>query len=238
MTKWVALSAVGILGAVACAPASEPEDRTFDLEIADGALSDPGDLAVKQGDTVTINWNADEPVNVHLHGYDIEVEAAPDEPGIMTFEADATGGFSITLHELGAGSHEHEDDDHDADSGEMCIEPIPDGLSPQLSIEATPSMGSMEFDVSVILEDPPEAGSVHWHLYTDGDLTQMVESSSTSVEFASPGDYQLMAVLSSDATHCEYDVSAMTMVTVEEGDHEDDDEDEEVTLTKLVVNPR
>ena len=120
----------------------------------------------------------------------------------------------------------------------MCIEPIPDGLSPQLSIEATPSMGSMEFDVSVILEDPPEAGSVHWHLYTDGDLTQMVESSSTSVEFASPGDYQLMAVLSSDATHCEYDVSAMTMVTVEEGDHEDDDEDEEVTLTKLVVNPR
>jgi hypothetical protein len=97
----------------------------------------------------------------------------------------------------------------------------------------------------VILEDPPEAGSVHWHLYTDGELTQMVESSSTSVEFASPGDYQLMAVLSSDATHCEYEVSAMTMVTVEEGDHEgedheSDEEDEsgEVNLTKLVVNPR
>jgi hypothetical protein len=37
-------------------------------------------------------------VQVHLHGYDIESDVAPNHPGSLRFTANATGRFPIEIH--------------------------------------------------------------------------------------------------------------------------------------------
>jgi hypothetical protein len=60
---------------------------------------------VKQGDTVTLRWTADEPVAIHLHGYEIEKTIKPEAPTVFSFKVHATGRFSITAHGFGAQAH-------------------------------------------------------------------------------------------------------------------------------------
>jgi len=73
--------------------------RRFDLRIENGRVADGGKtIAVKRGDRVEINWRADRPMVLHLHGYDIEVEPRPERPATMTFNARATGRFAVETH--------------------------------------------------------------------------------------------------------------------------------------------
>ncbi len=44
---------------------------------------------------------SEEPVEVHVHGYDLEEEVEPGEPAILAFEADVTGRFEIEDHDTG-----------------------------------------------------------------------------------------------------------------------------------------
>ena len=78
---------------------------TFDLVIDGGRLAD-GRTVVKvtEGDRVTLRWTSAKPIELHLHGYDIEAKVTPREPTTMTFEAFATGRFPIALH--GSGHHD------------------------------------------------------------------------------------------------------------------------------------
>jgi len=72
---------------------------TFDLTVAHGRVPDTMRLIrVKQGDVVRLRWSADQPVTLHLHGYDIEKHV---EPG-TTFTAYATGRFPVHVHAQGA----------------------------------------------------------------------------------------------------------------------------------------
>jgi len=48
---------------------------------------------------VTLRWTSDIPVEVHLHGYDLEEEVSPGEETDLSFEADLTGRFEIEEHE-------------------------------------------------------------------------------------------------------------------------------------------
>jgi hypothetical protein len=237
---WLAAAvAVGLAG---CAPASDPEDRNFDLEIAGGALTESGNLSVKQGDNVTINWTTDEPVSVHLHGYDIEIEVSPDEPEEMALEADATGGFDISLHALGKDyedAHSHDD----TETGVRCDEDGPSGTAPQLNVVTVRLDDPTEFEVHVDVE-AVSPRDLHWHLYENGVLLSMAAGPMAKVILETPGEHTLMAKLAAES-HCEYEISAMTTVTVEEGaegvnDEEDraDEGEIEVVLTRLVVNPR
>ena len=86
--------------------AADPPAALFTIEIKGrkvvGALTT---LRVKYGDMVTLRWRTDEPVRLHLHGYDIEALAKPDSPAAFTFKAYATGRFPITAHGFGAPTH-------------------------------------------------------------------------------------------------------------------------------------
>ena len=119
----VAVLTAALALAVAACGGGDPEEHTFELRVEGGALAQGASLLeVKKDDTVTITVSADEPISFHLHGYDIEKEAAPDAPATLAFTADATGSFPFTIHLLG-GSHEgeegHDDDDksHDEEEG-------------------------------------------------------------------------------------------------------------------------
>ena len=88
------------LAAVAACGSSDPEDLSFNLTISDRGLK-PDVVKVKQNDTVTIEFDTDEPGSVHLHGYDLERDVVQGETATMSFAANATGNFSLTFHPVG-----------------------------------------------------------------------------------------------------------------------------------------
>jgi FtsP/CotA-like multicopper oxidase with cupredoxin domain len=55
-------------------------------------------LRTTEGERVELRWTADEPVVLHLHGYDIETRVAPDKPAVTSFTARLTGRFPVAIH--------------------------------------------------------------------------------------------------------------------------------------------
>ena len=87
-------------------------ELTFDLKIEGGRVLDAMQLIrVTEGDVVKLRWTTDQPIVLHLHGYDIENRVVPGTVTELAFTADATGRFPVHIHELGAGAggHAHED---------------------------------------------------------------------------------------------------------------------------------
>ena len=65
---WVATIASGV----------SAKEVTFVLRIENGQLPENMRLIrVKQNDVVKLEWSADRPTTIHLHGYDIEKEITP-----------------------------------------------------------------------------------------------------------------------------------------------------------------
>ena len=85
---------------------------TYVLRIENGHVPENMRLIrVTQGDVVTLQWSADKPSVVHLHGYDIEKRVVPGMITDLTFTARATGRFPVNLHGTGTetAGHGHED---------------------------------------------------------------------------------------------------------------------------------
>jgi heme/copper-type cytochrome/quinol oxidase subunit 2 len=82
-------------------PADEPQERIYDVAIEGGVMS-PDEISVEEGDFVTLRFTSESPVEVHIHGYDLEEEVSPGEEAELSFEADATGQFEIEDHETEA----------------------------------------------------------------------------------------------------------------------------------------
>ncbi len=92
--------------------AANAAEVTYALTIANGRVPDNMRLIrVKQNDVVKLEWRTDKPLNVHLHGYDIEQELKPGTVTEMTFTARATGRFTVELHigRTPSGGHAHGD---------------------------------------------------------------------------------------------------------------------------------
>ena len=79
-------------------PSAAPATRSFDMEIRDGAMS-PEEVSVREGDRVNMGITSDSPVEIHVHGYDLEEEVEPGDPTELSFEADLTGRFPMEDHE-------------------------------------------------------------------------------------------------------------------------------------------
>jgi FtsP/CotA-like multicopper oxidase with cupredoxin domain len=79
---------------------SQPaEPEVFRISVKGGVLDgDPQTFSVKKNDTVRIVVSSDAPDQIHLHGYDIEKEAAPGKPASFNFKADVEGSFIIESH--------------------------------------------------------------------------------------------------------------------------------------------
>ncbi len=81
------------------------QEQRFGLAIREGVMI-PDEITVGEGDEVRLRITSNEPLNFHLHGYDLEEEIEPDEPTELAFDATITGRFEIeneqTHEELGA----------------------------------------------------------------------------------------------------------------------------------------
>ena len=85
---------------------------TFALAISNGHVPASMRLIrVKQNDMVKLEWSTDKPMQIHLHGYDIEKELKPGTVTEMAFAARATGRFTVAPHTGAApgGGHSHGD---------------------------------------------------------------------------------------------------------------------------------
>jgi hypothetical protein len=78
------------------------ENRVFELAIhREGPAATSQVLTVRQNDQVIIRLSSDKPVQVHLHGYDIEKDVVPNAVTSLRFVASATGRFPIEIHSRG-----------------------------------------------------------------------------------------------------------------------------------------
>jgi hypothetical protein len=87
-------------------------ELTFDIKIERGRVPDTMRLIrVNEGDVVKLRWTSDQPIVLHLHGYDIEKRVAPGAITELAFTAYATGRFPIHVHAQGAGAGGHARED-------------------------------------------------------------------------------------------------------------------------------
>ena len=81
--------------------AGEPQKRIYDVAIQSGTMN-PNEISVQEGDFVTLRLSSESPVEIHLHGYDLEGDVLPGEETDLSFEAEDTGRFEIEDHETEA----------------------------------------------------------------------------------------------------------------------------------------
>ena len=69
------------------------------VAIEGGKVADnQGVIKIAQGDHVTLNFSSDETHNLHIHGYDIDVEVGTGSHAMVDFKATATGRFPVEIH--------------------------------------------------------------------------------------------------------------------------------------------
>lgn len=82
--------------------------RTFELRIAQRRVPPTQRvLRATEGERVELRWAADEPLVLHLHGYDIETRVAPGKPAVTAFAARLTGRFPVEIHGEGGAKQRH-----------------------------------------------------------------------------------------------------------------------------------
>jgi hypothetical protein len=91
----------------ACLALAQASLRSFEIEIAERRVP-PAQrvLRATEGERVELRWTSDEPLSLHLHGYDIETRVAPGKPAVTAFVARLTGRFPVAIHAEG-GKHRH-----------------------------------------------------------------------------------------------------------------------------------
>jgi FtsP/CotA-like multicopper oxidase with cupredoxin domain len=80
-------------------PAPPPEPEVTRVRIRGGeVVGGPPDITVENGDVVRIVVSSDAPDDIHLHGYDVEKQAAPGQPALFEVKADLEGSFEMESH--------------------------------------------------------------------------------------------------------------------------------------------
>ncbi len=77
------------------APNTGPQARSFDLSVHGGNSMAPSEITVAGGDQVTLRVTSDQPLDLHLHGYDIEKQVEAGKTTTIAFEAKLTGSFEM-----------------------------------------------------------------------------------------------------------------------------------------------
>ncbi len=106
---WLAAGSFMPAVLIRAATAQDNPRRAIEVRIENRKVVAPlAAIRITEGDRVELRWTSDEPVELHLHGYDLKIQVRPDAPAAMVVEATATGRFPITSHGWGTGGHGHD----------------------------------------------------------------------------------------------------------------------------------
>ena len=104
----IALLAIPGRPLIAAAETPQAATRTFELRIAQRRVPvAQRTLRATEGERVELRWSADEPLVLHLHGYDIETRVEPGKPAVTAFAAQLTGRFPVEVHTGDGSKHRH-----------------------------------------------------------------------------------------------------------------------------------
>jgi hypothetical protein len=83
-------------------PSGEQADVTIDITVANGKVNPSGaTIKAKAGQTILVKAISDTEDEVHIHGYDKELELTPGKAASVTFTANMKGTFEIETHKSG-----------------------------------------------------------------------------------------------------------------------------------------
>jgi hypothetical protein len=105
MKRLFTMLAAIALATVAGTAAAATSAQAFSVEIAHGRAKGNDTLKVRKGDQVQLRFTSDQPIVLHLHGYNIETRVAPPAPAVLTFKAGIAGRFPVHEHRHGPASH-------------------------------------------------------------------------------------------------------------------------------------
>lgn len=81
---------------------STTADVTINVTVANGKVNPSGaNIKVKAGQTVLVTAVSDTDEELHIHGYDKELELTPGKPASVKFTADMKGTFEVETHKSG-----------------------------------------------------------------------------------------------------------------------------------------
>ncbi len=107
-TKLLSIGWIGLILVGAMSPPSRvfsAEPARFSIAIQ-GRKVDPTQKTIRatQGQTLDLNFTADETVELHLHGYDLVLTVQPGSVAVMRLQANTAGRFAIEGHRFGSGT--------------------------------------------------------------------------------------------------------------------------------------
>lgn len=79
-------------------PRGVEADIRIEIAIANREIVGNQVIRVTQGQIVKTVWTTDEETDIHIHGYEIHIEASPESPVEVIFVAQRTGRFPVTSH--------------------------------------------------------------------------------------------------------------------------------------------
>jgi hypothetical protein len=80
------------------ATSTDRENRRIEVVLSGGQVSgDTGRVEVPAGEQVSLIVISDVPGQVHVHGYDLELELVPGASASITFDATVAGVFEVEL---------------------------------------------------------------------------------------------------------------------------------------------
>ncbi|MFI5729327.1 cupredoxin domain-containing protein [Kribbella sp. NPDC051587] len=83
-------------------PSGDQADVTLAVTVANGKVNPSGaTVKVKAGQTVLVTAVSDAAEELHIHGYDKELELTPGKTAQVTFKADMKGTFEVETHKSG-----------------------------------------------------------------------------------------------------------------------------------------
>lgn len=83
---------------------AEPSDEVLEVTVAvrDGKVRPRARrVEVEKGSDVRLVVTSDVRDEVHVHGYDLDLQLRPGKPGTLEFRADQDGVFEVETHETG-----------------------------------------------------------------------------------------------------------------------------------------
>jgi len=83
-------------------PSGDQADVTLNVTVANGKVNPSGaTIKVNAGQTVLVTAVSDAEDELHIHGYDKELELAPGKPASVKFTANMKGTFEVETHKSG-----------------------------------------------------------------------------------------------------------------------------------------
>ena len=93
-------------GLAGVALADKAAERVIELSLKNGRLEAKSNtVRVRRAERVELRFSTDRPIDLHLHGYDIETRASPGSPAALSFTASIPGRFPVSEHAQGKAHH-------------------------------------------------------------------------------------------------------------------------------------